>query len=109
MTIPTIAGRRFSVGKYEVIATPIVLSAHMLRYTVFLHGKQIGAMVSVPNESDCRFLEAPPPVPDLAPWKPIYRPGRPRKDAPPRSNEPPPPAHEELPHELVLPTGNEEP
>jgi len=108
MTIPTIAGRRFSVGKYQVVATPIVRSAHMLRYAVFLHGKQIGAMVSVPSESDCRFLEAPPPVPDLVPWKPSYRPGRPRKDAAPRSNEPPPAAREELPHGLVLPAGNEE-
>ena len=40
MTIPTIAGRRFSVGKYEIVATPIARSAHMLRYTVFLDGKR---------------------------------------------------------------------
>jgi len=108
MTIPAVAARRFSVGKYDVVATPIVRSAHMLRYTVFLQGKRIGAMVSMPNESDCRFLEAPPPVPDLVPWKPIYRPGRPRKDAAPRSNEPPPAPREELPHGLVVPPGMEE-
>ena len=108
MTIPTIAGRRFSVGKYEIVATPIARSAHMLRYTVFLEGKRIGAMVSVPSESDCRFLEAPPPVPELVPWKAIYRPGRPRKDAPPRNTEPPPAPREELPHGLDLPGRSEE-
>jgi hypothetical protein len=108
MTIPSVAGRRFSVGKYDIVATPIAHSRHMLRYTVFLEGKRIGALVSVPSESDCRFLEAPPPVPDLVPWKAIYRPGRPRKDAPPRSTEPPPPPREELPHGLYLPQGSEE-
>ncbi|HEY5899392.1 MAG TPA: hypothetical protein VIV54_17630 [Burkholderiales bacterium] len=97
MTIPTVAARRFSVGKYEVIATPIPQSAHMLRYTVFLHGKRIGATVSVPTESDCRFLEEPPYVPALVPWKPIYRPGRPKKGTPPRSNEPLAAPTEELP------------
>jgi hypothetical protein len=107
MMIPTIAGRRFSVGKYEVVATPIARSAHMLRYTVFLDGKRIGAMVSMPNESDCRFLEAPPPVPDLVPWKPLYRPGRPRKDAPPRVTEAPA-TREELPPGFVFPAGKED-
>jgi hypothetical protein len=108
MTIPTVAGRRFNVGKYEIVATPIARSAQMLRYTVFLDGKRIGALVSVPSESDCRFLEAPPAVPELVPWKVIYRPGRPRKDAPPRSTEPLPAPREELPHGLELPTRSDE-
>ena len=108
MTIPTVAGRRFSVGKYEVIATPIPHSAHMLRYTVFVAGRRIGATVSVPTESDCRFLESPPHVPELVPWKPIYRPGRPRKDAPPRNHEPAAAVSEELPREVALPQRSEE-
>ena len=72
MTIPTVERRRFKVGKYDIIAHPIPASAHMLRYTVFVGGKRIGATVSVPTESDCRFLEKPPVVPPLKtriePW-----------------------------------------
>ena len=56
MSIPTVERRRFKVGKYDIIAHPIPNSAHMLRYTVFVAGKRIGATVSVPTESDCRFL-----------------------------------------------------
>ena len=52
--------KRFMVGKYEIIAQPIANSAHMLRYTVFVDGNRIGALLSMPTESDCRFLEAPP-------------------------------------------------
>ena len=85
MTIPTIEGRRFSVGKYDIIAKPIPQSAHMLRYVVFVGGKSIGSMASQPNESDCRFMENPPPTPPLAPFIYMYRPGRPKKGAPPRS------------------------
>jgi len=72
MTIPTIEGRRFSVGKYDIIAKPIPQSAHMLRYTVMLDGKRLGALLSMPTESDCRFLESPPKVPPLSkavPWR----------------------------------------
>jgi hypothetical protein len=65
MSIPTVERRRFKVGKYDIIAHPIPNSAHMLRYTVFVGGKRIGATVSVPTESDCRFLEKPPVVPPL--------------------------------------------
>jgi hypothetical protein len=42
----------------------------------------------MPCESDCRFMEAPPPVPPLKIYSVTYRPGRPRKDAPR------PPSHE---------------
>lgn len=75
--------RRFMVGKYEVIAQPIPGSAHMLRYTVFLGGTRIGATVSVPTESDCRYLEKPPAVPPLKPFQAYYRPGRPKKGSTP--------------------------
>src|SRR6266403_531512 len=76
MTIPTVPGRRFSVGKYDIIATPIPYSAHMLRYAVFLNGKRIGATASLPSESDCKFLESPP-VEELAigfAWQACRRP-----------------------------------
>lgn len=56
MTIPSLTGRSFTVGRYFVVATPLAGSAHMLRYTVYLDGKRIGAMASLPNESDCRAL-----------------------------------------------------
>jgi hypothetical protein len=75
----------------------------MLRYTVFVEGRRIGAMVSLPSESDCRFLEKPPVVPPLVPWQATYRPGRPKKNAPPRNNEVPPPPREELPHGMAFP------
>jgi hypothetical protein len=78
MSIPTVERRRFKVGKYDIIAHPIPNSAHMLRYTVFVGGKRIGATVSVPTESDCRFLEKPPVVPPLKIFS-SYRPGRPKK------------------------------
>lgn len=86
------ARRRFMVGKYEVIAQPIPGSAQMLRYTVFLGGTRIGATVSVPTESDCSYLEKPPPVPPLKPFQAHYRPGRPKK-----SSVPPPAASERRP------------
>jgi hypothetical protein len=108
MSIPTVEGRRFSIGRYDIIATPIPHSAHMLRYTVFVDGKRIGAMASMPSESDCRFLEKPPPVPALVPWQPTYRPGRPKKGAPPRTTDAPAPAREELPHGMVFPEPTDE-
>ena len=55
--------KRFMLGKYEIIAQPIPGSAHMLRYTVFAGGRRIGAMASMPTESDCKYLEKPPVVP----------------------------------------------
>ena len=85
MSIPTVEGRRFKLGKYEIIAQPIPSSAHMLRYTVFVAGKRIGATVSMPTESDCRFLEKPPIVPPLKIFS-SYRPGRPKKGTPPPSS-----------------------
>lgn len=108
MTIPTIVGKRFCVGKYEVIATPIAYSAQMLRYTVFVGGKRIGAMASQPNESDCRFLESPPATPPLVPYQILYRPGRPKKGAPPRTVDTLLPPREELPHGMAFPQPTEE-
>jgi len=52
----------------------------MLRYTVFVDGNRIGALLSMPTESDCRFLEAPPPVPPLKIFRVTHRPGRPKKN-----------------------------
>lgn len=103
MTIPTVMARRFSVGKYDIIATPIPGSAHMLRYAVFLKGRRVGATASLPSESDCKFLENPPVVPPLVPFQYVYRPGRPKKGAPPRTSEAAPPSREELPHGVALP------
>jgi hypothetical protein len=71
--------QRFKVGKYDVIAQPAAGSMHMLRYTVLLDGKRIGAQLSMPCESDCRFMESPPPVPALKIFSVTYRPGRPKK------------------------------
>jgi len=74
---------RFMVGKYEVIAEPILYSRQMLRYTIYVGKTRIGAMVSVPSESDCRFLENPPVVPPLKIFYVTSRPGRPKKNAKP--------------------------
>ncbi len=83
MRIPVVERKRFMVGKYEVVAQPIPYSTHMLRYTVFVAGKRIGALASMPTESDCRFLESPPAVPPVKIFQVVYRPGRPKKGAPP--------------------------
>jgi hypothetical protein len=108
MTIPTIESRRFTVGKYEIIATPMPYSAHMLRYIVFADGKRIGVTASVPGEADCKFLENPPIIPPLVAFQSSYRPGRPKKGTPPRSTEPAPAPREELPHGMALPQSTEE-
>lgn len=79
MTIPTLDGRRFCVGKYVILAAPIVGSAQMLRYTVFLDGRRLGATASVPAESDCRFLERPLQDPEPIPYRPVYRPWTPAR------------------------------
>jgi hypothetical protein len=73
--------RQYNLGKYDIVAQPAAGSMHMLRYTVLLNGKRLGALLSVPTESDCRFLEAPPKVPPLKIFSVTFRPGRPRKDA----------------------------
>ena len=70
---------RFKLGKYDIIAQPAPGSLHMLRYTVLLNGRRLGAQLSVPSESDCSFMESPPPVPPLKIFSVTYRPGRPRK------------------------------
>jgi hypothetical protein len=75
----------------------------MLRYNVFVGGKRIGATVSVPTESDCRFLEKPPIVPPLKIFS-SYRPGRPKKGTrPPQNPEGGQPApRESLPLDVSL-------
>jgi hypothetical protein len=66
-------------------------------------------MASVPSESDCRFLENPPVVPPLVPWQSTYRPGRPKKGAPPRPQLDAPLApREDLPFGLALPAPTDE-
>lgn len=72
---------RYKLGKYEIVAQPAVGSTHMLRYTVLLNGRRLGALLSVPCESDCRFIESPPAVPPLKIFNVTYRPGRPKKGA----------------------------
>jgi len=106
MSIPVTEHKRFRVGKYEIIARPIPHSAHMLRYTVFLGGTRIGALASMPSESDCRFLEKPPIVPPLKLYSTGYRPGRPKNGSRPpvaASEKAPPPPREDLPDGLPLP------
>ena len=73
----------FKIGKYDVVGQPIPGSMHMLRYTISADGRRIGTMVSVPSESDCRYLEKPPAVPPLKPCYVTHRPGRPKKGAAP--------------------------
>jgi len=92
------------VGKYEVIARPIPHSTQMLCYTVYLNRTRIGAMVSVPTESDCRFLEKPPIVPPLKIFYVTHRPGRPKKGTkPPVTADKNQPAHQEnLPSDVLL-------
>jgi hypothetical protein len=60
---------------------------HRLLYTVLLNGKRLGALLSMPTESDCRFLESPPKVPPLKIFSVTYRPGRPKKGAQKSTNE----------------------
>jgi hypothetical protein len=83
MSIPVAERRQFMVGKYGVVAEPIPHSMHMLLYTVYLDKTRIGATLSVPSESDCRFLENPPVVPPLKIFYVTSRPGRPKKGAKP--------------------------
>jgi hypothetical protein len=71
--------RRFKVGKYEVLAHPAPGSMQMLRYTVLLDGRRLGTQLSVPSESDCRFMESPPEVPPLKIFSVTFRRGRPKK------------------------------
>jgi hypothetical protein len=91
---------RFMLGKYEVVAQPIPHSAHMLRYTVYLGKTRIGSMVSMPTESDCRFMEKPPIVPPLKIFYVTTRPGRPKKGSKP----PALPVEKQQPGREVLPS-----
>src|SRR5436190_24226825 len=73
--------KQYKIGKYDIVAAPAAGSMHMLRYTVLLNGKRLGALLSMPTEADCRFLESPPVVPPLKIFQVTYRPGRPKKNA----------------------------
>jgi len=109
MAVPIRERSQFKVGKYDVIAQPVQGSAQMLRYTVMLGGKRLGALLSVPTESDCKFIESPPPVPPLKIFYVTSRPGRPKKGTPPRTNvDPLPPPREELPHGMDFPQAADE-
>lgn len=88
MTLPVPERRQFKIGKYDIVAQPALGSAQMLRYTVLLEGRRLGALLSMPSESDCRFLESPPPVPPLKIFYVTSRPGRPKKDAGPKTPSP---------------------
>jgi hypothetical protein len=83
VSIPRVAGGRFNVGKYIVVAEPIPHSAQMLRYTVFVGPKRIGSLASMPSEADCLYLEKPPIVPPLKVFHVTNRPGRPKKNVKP--------------------------
>ena len=72
------------VGNFEIRTEPLPGAIHMQRYTVFSMGRRIGTTVSRPTESDCRFLENPPPVPELKPFM-YYARGRPKKGVAPPS------------------------
>ena len=108
MALPSLERKQYKLGKYDIVAQPLLGSAHMLRYTVMLNGKRIGALMSVPNESDCRFMENPPATPPLQPFIYMYRPGRPKKGAPPRTVDALTPPRDELPHGMDLPTRTDE-
>src|SRR5258706_14356524 len=73
--------RQFKIGKYDILAQPALGSMHMLRYTVMLNGKRLGAFLSMPTESDCKILARPPAAPPLKIFPGTYRPGRPEKNA----------------------------
>lgn len=108
MSIPVVERKRFMVGKYEIIAHPVPHSAHMLRYTVFVDRKRIGSLLSVPTESDCRFIEKPPVVPPLKIFHLTNRPGRPKKGSrPPVQPESrgASPTREELPADVAIGLG----
>jgi hypothetical protein len=85
MSIPVSGRKKFMVGKYEVIGQPIPGASHMLRYTVFAGKTRVGSMVSLPSESDCKFMENPPVVPPLKFFNLTNRPGRPKKGTKPPS------------------------
>jgi hypothetical protein len=62
-------------------------------------------MVSVPGESDCKFMECPPPVPPLKVFYVTSRPGRPKKGSKPAASperEKPSVNRERLPSDVML-------
>ena len=102
MAIPGVERKQYKIGKYDILAQPVAGSAHMLRYTVMLNGKRLGALMSVPTESDCKFLESPPVVPPLKIFS-SYRPGRPKKGSrPPQPAESTQAPRESLPLDISL-------
>jgi len=109
MRNPVAVRRRYTIGRYEIVAQPIPHAAQMFRYTVFVDGRRIGTMASVPSEADCVSMEKPPIVPPLVPYQVVYRPGRPKKGTPPRTTgDAAPPPHEDLPHGMSFPQATDE-
>ena len=53
-------------------------------------------------------MEEPPVTPPLVPFHYIYRPGRPKKGAPPRASLDAPAPRDELPHGMAFPKPTEE-
>jgi hypothetical protein len=106
MSLPVTTRKRFTIGKYEVIAEPMPHSMQMLRYNVYLGKKRLGATMSMPSESDCKFLEEPPVVPPLKVFYVTSRPGRPKKGAPKPAAAPvernPAAVREELPADVTI-------
>jgi len=49
--------KQYKLGKYDIVRSRRTLDAH-LRYTVMLEAGGSARLLSVPTESDCRFLEA---------------------------------------------------
>ena len=49
MTLPASQITTFKIGKYDIVAQPALGSAQMLRYTVMLNGKRLGALMSMPS------------------------------------------------------------
>jgi len=44
--------KQYKIGKYDIVAQPANGSMHMLRYTVMLEGRRLGALLSVrPNRT----------------------------------------------------------
>ena len=42
MALPSMERKQYKLGKYDIVAQPLLGSSHMLRYTVFVGGKLIG-------------------------------------------------------------------
>jgi len=48
MAPPMLERKQYKIGKYDIVAQPANTPMHMLRYTVMLEGRRLGALLSVP-------------------------------------------------------------